>query len=184
MKYYTIPEMIEAFDELNRAACKRLYDENIELFKKAMGSTHNHQAWDGGYIDHITEAMNVCVLLYPIYNVRKLNFTLADALLVIFLHDLEKPWKKKLLEAYGRPVRDGDFLYVSKHHRKIFRLQKIQEYGIILNEQQQNALNYVESENDDYSNKKRVMNELAAFCHIADVSSARIWYDHGKEKKW
>lgn len=195
MRYYTISEMIEAIDEPNRTACRRLYDENVELFKRMPGSSNNHQAWEGGYFDHITEVMNVCVSLFPIYNVRKLNFTLSDALLVMFLHDLEKPWKETLLTTANKEIEiakgcSGGWITLDtkesiiKDVRKKFREHKIQEYGIVLSEQQQNALKYVEGENADYSNKRRVMNELAAFCHIADVSSARIWHDQGKTKEW
>lgn len=170
MKYYAIAEMLEAIDEPNRTACRKLYDENIELFKKMPGSSHNHQAWEGGYFDHITEVMNICVMLYPIYNVRELNFTLSDALLVMYVHDLEKLW------------RDGSDY--NKIAERAFRLRKLEEYGFVLTEQILNALEYVEGERDDYSNKHRVMNELSAFCHVADVSSARVWHDYGKEKKW
>ncbi len=170
MKYYSVIEMIEAIDEPNRAACRKLYEENIELFNKMPGSSHNHQAWEGGYLDHIAEAMNICMLLYPMYNVRKLNFTLSDALLVIYVHDLEKLW------------RNGE--KYDKEYERFFRFVKLKEYGFVLSDQLTNALEYVEGERNDYSNKKRVMNELAGFCHIADVSSARIWHDYGKSKAW
>lgn len=162
----TILQMIDMIDEPNRAACIKLYYDNIELFKKAPGSSHNHQAWEGGYFDHITEVMNICLALYPIYSARGVNFTLSDALLVMYVHDLEKLWRKT--EEYDKKVE------------RIFRFFKLRDYGFVLNEQLINALEYVEGERDDYSNKKRVMNELAAFCHIADVSSARIWHDFPK----
>ncbi|MEZ4211230.1 MAG: hypothetical protein R3B39_03005 [Candidatus Paceibacterota bacterium] len=29
---------------------------------------------------------------------RKLNFTISDALLILFLHDIEKPWKYDIVE--------------------------------------------------------------------------------------
>jgi len=174
--------MLEAIEEPNRAACKNLYNENIELFKSMPGSSHNHQAWPGGYHDHITEVMNICLLLYPIYNVRQLNFTLGDALLVMFLHDLEKPWRRQL--EYVETNNGYGFNVIDKTKRKEFRLNKIKEYGIELTEKQQNALQYVEGENKDYDNGRRVMNELAAFCHIADVTSSRIYWSYGKENKW
>lgn len=187
MKYYTIAEMIEAIDEPNRTACQKLYEANVELFKKMPGSSHNHQAWEGGYFDHITEVMNACVMLYPIYNVRNLNFTLSDAVLVMFLHDIEKPWRDIVADRVENAIALDNYPsshWMIKKVRQEFRNEKIKEYGIELTPAQKNALNYVEGEGDDYSGLERVMNELAAFCHIADVSSARIWHDYGKEKKW
>lgn len=180
---YTIPEILEMIDEPNRTACKKIYASNEQLFKTAPGSSHNHQAWKGGYNHHITEVMNICLMLYPIYKMRPLNFSLSDALLVMFLHDLEKPWKNELddeIKNLAPIIRIGEAHYGFKKRRKAFRQRKIKEYNIQLTSQQQNALEYVEGENDDYSSKKRIMNELAAFCHIADVSSARIWHDYPK----
>lgn len=162
MSYHHIKDMINMIDEPHRSACHKLYDDNVARFRDAKGSTHNHQAWEGGYHDHITEVMNICITLYPIYKMRGLNFSLSDALLIMYLHDLEKPWRHESM---------------TKIERAFFRLLKIKEYGIVLNEQHQNALKYVEGENDDYSSKHRVMNELAAFCHIADISSSRIWHN-------
>jgi hypothetical protein len=187
MKYYTIVEMLNMIDEPNRAACIKLYNDNIDLFIHAQGSTHNHQAWEGGYHDHIAEVMNICATLYPIYNVRQLNFTLADALLIMFLHDLEKPWRDVIADRVENALSIDN--YPTRHHmikkvRKEFREEKIKEYGIILTPNQSNAFKYVEGEGYDYSSQERIMNELAAFCHLADVSSARIWHDYGKVKAW
>jgi len=213
MKYYTIAEMLGRIDEPNISACIKLYNDSEAAFKEAAGSSHNHQVWPGGYHDHIEEVMNICSLLYPVYQIRQLNFSLADVLLVMFLHDLEKPWRDKIIadmaacinchgDGHYRVMKDGESSpgplqrcgcgsygksfnkFYPKIKRKEFRLNKIKEYGIILNEQQSNALEYVEGEGESYSSKKRVMNELAAFCHIVDISSARIWHDYGRDKVW
>lgn len=170
MKYYSIVEMIDMIDEPNRAACHKIYHDNKELFDKMPGSSHNHQAWPGGYSDHITEVMNICILLYPVYSIRNLYFNLSDSLLIMYVHDLEKLWRTG--DAYDKTIE------------RSFRFFKLKEYGFVLTKQHINALEYVEGERDEYSNKKRVMNELAGFCHVADVSSARIWHDYGKNKEW
>lgn len=159
--------MISIIDEPNRMACMKLYQDNVDLFNTMQGSTHNHQAWKGGYNDHICEVMNICILLYPIYQMRKQDFLLQDALLVCFLHDLEKPWKSKSTD---------------KLSGRLLRALKINEYGITLTEQHLNAIEYVEGERENYSRDKRTMNELAAFCHIADVWSARIWHNYPKQE--
>jgi hypothetical protein len=71
----------------------------------------------------------------------------------------------------------GAFGGWTKAERAIFRLNKLAEYKIVLTDDQSNALRYVEGEGNDYSNAKRVMGPLAAFCHLCDVTSARIWFD-------
>jgi hypothetical protein len=189
MKYYTMPEMLEMIDEPNRTSCKKLYNNNIELIKKMPGSSFNHQAWPGGYHDHITETMNICIALYPIYNIRQLNFSLSDALLIMFLHDLEKPWRDVVDDIVQGELdmdiyNDAIDYYLTKRVRKEFRSKKIEEYDINLTHAHMNALRFIEGEDGEYSGNDRAMNELAAFCHIADISSARIWYNYGKEGSW
>ncbi len=163
-------------DERNRAACVRLLYENYELFSKADGSVHNHQAWPGGYYDHIKEVLNIaCVLYEPLSVRRRLPFSLGDAVLVLFLHDLEKPWKYER-DAHGRLRHKPEFATKADDHA--FRAALIAKYGIVLTPEQRNALENVEGEFERYSAYARAMNELGAFCHMCDVASARIWHAH------
>ena len=96
--YYSIEEMLEKIDHpVNRKPCLKLLRENDGLFKSARGSTHNHQAWPGGYWDHVQEVMNIAIVLYkPLDELRAHRLTLGEALLVLFLHDIEKPWSYEL----------------------------------------------------------------------------------------
>ena len=66
---------------------------------------------------------------------------------------------------------------MSKEEAHAFRAAKLAEYGIVLTPEQQNGMQYVEGEFNDYTNRRRVMGPLAAFCHLCDVTSARIWFD-------
>lgn len=176
MAYLTLEALVVQIDGNNGAACARLLADNRKLFETVQGSTHNHQAWPGGYVDHVTEVMNVAVVLYDTLNAKRpLPFTLSDALLVLFLHDVEKPWKYEIgpdghLQHVAMQITKAD------HH--VFRMRKLAEYGISLTPEQLNGLKYVEGELSDYSNRQRVMGPLAAFCHLCDVTSARIWFDH------
>jgi len=155
-------------DGPNCERCLRMLDEHQQRFEEAWGSSHNHQAWAGGYLGHVVEVMRLaCTLHIAMGTIRPLPFTMQDALLVLFLHDLEKPWKQDLTDR-------------TKDARHRFRLAMIAQYGIELTDEQDNALQYVEGEGDDYRSNRRVMNELAAFCHMCDVASARIWHDQPK----
>lgn len=170
-----VPALVEYIDEPHRSICHRILTEHAETLKYAWGSSHNHQAWPGGYLDHVAEVMNLAIVLHKAMNdQRPLPFSLSDALLVLFLHDIEKPWRF----SYGP---DGERESVpdmqTKEQRQAFRERFLTENGIKLNKEQMNALTYVEGEHKDYTNKRRVMNELAAFCHMCDVASARLWHD-------
>lgn len=173
---YAITEMLEMVYQPNRAACFRILAGNWDLFTTVPGSSCNHQAWPGGYYDHVEEVMNMAIVLYDSMSARRpLPFSLSDALLVLFLHDIEKPWKYELGE-------DGELRIIeslrAKEAQHAFRDRKLQEEGIVLTPDQKNGMRYVEGELNDYSGSRRVMGELAAFCHMADIASARIWHDY------
>lgn len=175
---YYLGGLVGMIDGDNHMRCVMILDDYSAIFRKAPGSTHNHQNWRGGYWDHIVEVMNRAVFLYDV-NPRPFPFTLSSALLVLFLHDIEKPWKYKL-GVDGQSDVKKDFDTEEKSHN--FRDTFINHYDIILSPEEQNALKYVHGEGNDYSSKRRVMGPLAAFCHICDVWVAKIDYDCPMEK--
>lgn len=178
--YLKIDELVGLIDEPYQSVCRRILADNRMLFETARGSTYNHQTWTGGYIDHVTDGMNYARLLYALDSSlgRPMQFSLSDALLVYFLHDFEKPWRILVSDSGQVFNRQG---LDTKEAFKQFREDKLREYGLVLTDAQQNGLTYVEGEGKDYVSTRRVMNELAAFCHKVDVWSARQCYDYPKE---
>jgi hypothetical protein len=169
--YYDLDTMVAMIDEPNRSICRRAVHDNRTLFQQAAGSSYNHQAWTGGYWDHITETMNIWLLLFGAFEATgRLSqlksgerFSRSDGLIVLFWHDIEKPWAS---------------LMPDKASRKEFAEAKIREYGVVLNPALRNALDYVEGIRDsDYSPFDRRMWPLAALCHACDMLSARAFYD-------
>ena len=149
----------------NSKAMLRIWSYLRERYPNAPGSSGNHQAYPGGYFDHIQDCMNFALIQYYIMkkNSIELNFDLQDVLTVLFLHDLEKPLKYS--DEYKPEISDTDI-----------KLWYINHFGIRLNDSHKNALKYIHGEGDDYSKTKRIMSELAALCHICDVMSARIFH--------
>lgn len=184
-EYFSIDQLIAYIAEPQRSICQRILLDNRKLFETSHGSTHNHHSWPGGYIDHVTDGMNYLRHLYAFDESfgRPLPFSCSDALLVFFLHDLEKPWRILVSQTEQAKNRPG---LETKAQFKKFREEKLSEYGLVLTPQQHNALTYVEGEGKDYSSTQRVMNELAAFCHKVDSWSARGWHDYPKadEVEW
>jgi len=175
--YLSLVELLGLVDEPYRAALRRLLEEHGELFRAARGSSHNHQAWAGGYADHVGEVMNAAVVLYAaLAPLRPLPFSLSDALVVLFVHDLEKPWA---YEEVGGAWRRREGLKENAH---AFRLAKLAEAGVALPEELESAVRFVEGEGEHYSNRARLMSPLAAFCHMCDVASARLWHEHPLER--
>ena len=148
----------------NLSKCMNLLNYFIEEFPDAPGSSHDHQSYPGGYYKHINDILNYAKKMYKhLSKMGKLDFSLSDAILVLFLHDIEKPIKYCL----GATDVDSD---------SDIRKKLIDEYDIHITEEHNNALKYIHGEGQDHSKDKRVMSPLCAFCHCCDVISARIFY--------
>ena len=70
-----------------------------------------------------------------------------------------------------------------KENAHAFRLAKFAEAGITLPADLERAVFFVEGEGGHYNNRTRGMSPLAAFCHMCDVASARLWHDHPLERE-
>lgn len=158
----TIEEMLEEFVfEPYRSQCEDFIAINKPLFNTSKGSAIKHQFWGGGYRDHITEVMNIAVVTYMALEagIRALPFSLSDALVGCFLHDVEKIWKHTIME---------------EDRKKINKDRLIAAY-ITMTPDLWNAIHYAHGEGDDYHPTKLVQSPLAAFVHHCDNTSARIW---------
>lgn len=174
-QYLCLPCLIRLMDEPYQSQCLMLYAQNRLRFEEAWGASHNHQAWPGGYADHITEVMNLGVQLYSLMNqLRPLPFSLSDALIVLFFHDIEKPWKYLDGGTDDKPSPR----FKNKAERHAFRLELAARYRIALTEEHIKGIKYAEGEPDEeYSSKQRVMTPLASLAHACDNLSARLWFD-------
>lgn len=163
-----------------------IYGKYQNIFHYASGSSHNHQAWEGGYADHIAEILRINEATYQALeaNLRPLPFTKDSALIALFFHDMEKPFR------YG-PQNDE----MSIHWRNLQAQQNLSwediKYLIIENlidtsietfftADELNALKYTHGEGDDHQKNKRVAGPLAAHVHHCDNTSARIYHSDGK----
>jgi len=170
----------------------RFHDDHIKEILVAKGSSHNHQYWSGGYHEHLLQCFTLAQDLYPLLLYRTaglpqvleergsvtspnpetgwFDFTIENAIVVLYLHDIEKIFK------YGLwPTRYSERLKTCKEAWYLGILPA--KYNVWLEEKELNALEYIHGEGDDYRGDKRVMNRLAGFCHAIDVLSARVLYD-------
>ncbi len=163
-------DLILLIDKPNRYSCLRLLQDYKEIIQTAPGSLIKHQAWKGGYIDHLEETMNFAIWLYNFMNERRtLPFSISDCLLVLFFHDIEKPFKYC-------PTK---MILLNSEKEKWDFLQKmLQQYNVVLTPEHTNALKYIHGEGHDYSQAHRIQGPLAAFVHMCDTASARIWFDY------
>jgi len=169
---YYITRFIKATGD-NAPKLQQILDDHRETFDKAQGSTHNHQAWPGGYLQHVWDTLHIANCIWSHID-WPMPFEWSSVVLVLFLHDIEKPFMQERLSL------DKEMPIWSKQQREAFRMEIIAKYEIILTPEEHNALTYIHGEGDDYSPKSRVMNELGALCHAADILSSRLW--HNREK--
>jgi hypothetical protein len=157
----TLEDFIVNLQDPRKAAILAFHEENLELINISLGSSGNHQYWEGGYRDHLTQTMQIAEVLYS--TLPDLPFSFASVIVVLIFHDVEKIWK------YTTGFRIDKEVYLEDLtlHR-----------GIAFTDEEKNALKFVHGENDVYEKHRRVMNPLAAFCHMCDVASARIYFGH------
>jgi hypothetical protein len=174
--YLDLVALLALIPNPNHRKFVQILHEHKAQIIEGFGSSHNHQAWEGGYLDHVVETMNLaCQLYHTLSGLRKLPFALHEALEVMFLHDIEKPFK-----VGDKLLFKGDLSPATKGNRKAFRSSVIYNYKIVLTPEQENALRYVEGVPDsEYTPGERTMGKLAAFCHTCDILSARMWHDKG-----
>ena len=141
----------------------------------APGSRGAHHAWPGGYQEHIRQTMMIAEINFRLIQQAGLletlpeeeRFSLSDALTVMFLHDIEKPF----IYESGSEGGIDTVRRMSKPERKQFREKIIEDYGFEITPTMANALRFVEGVRDnDYVPGQRADKPLAALCHAADKS--------------
>lgn len=176
--YLSIEQMLLKVSEPDCTILQTILEGNLREFEKAMGSEHNHQAWQGGYLDHVTETMNLACVFYEALGER-LPFTLSSALKIMFLHDIEKPWRF-IRNGKGRIIQK---CLKSKKDKADFRKGFLDDYGVSLTGQEHNAMRYVEGEHRRAKPSERVEKPLVSsrFPLSADVLNALTYIEgsHG-----
>jgi len=155
------------------AQCLRFMRDNRDAFLAAAGSGHNHQAWPGGFLDHTDELIGIaCVMHRALSDLRPLPFSINDVLLVLWLHDIDKAFKRLPADCPRNP-RYADLAEDPPALQQLI----VTDLGLTVTDAQRNALRYVHGELDDYRKDARAAEPLAAFCHNCDYWSARGWFD-------
>lgn len=183
----TLWQWLETVKGPNREALDHFLEDSDHRarLERAPGSRSAHQAWEGGWMEHERQTMMIATHMYELFAMtgrfdelpESERFSLSDAYIVMFLHDIEKPF------VYG--FADDESIVIEnpmgKQERKEFRRDIIERYGFILTPTMVNALKYVEGERDaDYVPGGRAEQPLASLCQVADNLSARGFYDHGR----
>ena len=166
--------LLQNIQDPNKENLISLYTFLTKQFPDAKWSSNNKHQWrEWWYYDHIADSLKFGKVMYDwLQWYRALPFSFDDVIIVIALHDLEKPYKYS--------VYNSDFQELLTLDSHGIRDKIIKQYNIVLSPQQQNWLDYIHGEWDHYSKTERVQWPLAAFCHSIDTISARIYFNDGK----
>lgn len=180
LKNVSLQGLLKRIDDPRQSLLLRIYDDHKDLFHQASGSSHNHQAWVGGYADHLAECLRANELVYAaMAQLRPLPFSMAGAAIALFFHDIEKPFR------YGDSADPRCHRWQQRKQPwdelKWEILADLQQrYGFDLSDDELNGIRYTHGEGDDYRKDKRVSTPLAAHAHHCDNISARIWPEEGR----
>jgi hypothetical protein len=160
---------LENLNDDRREAILQFHADHFDLIERSRGSQTKHQAWEGGYVDHLGEIFRIAEANYSALNgIRPLPFSLDAALIVLYFHDIEKIWKYTV-------GLSTDF---DKDRYYDVTLKEV--YGIAFTPEERNGLHYIHGESEsEYDPHVRKAGPLAAFCHAADILSARMGFDEG-----
>jgi hypothetical protein len=165
----TIDRFLGVLTGPRASALRRFHETHIGMFGQARGSSSNHQAWEGGYEDHLVQVLSYACWNYEMMRRTfgvEFDFGLDSVIFVSYFHDVEKMFK------YSRVGLPEGW------DKETFLLETLQnDWGIEFTAEERNALKYAHGEGCDYRKDVRVMGRLAAILHAADVLSARGSFD-------
>lgn len=169
-------KLMEYLDSLVGEPCynglMKFHYEHEALIRKAKGSKSKHQAWDGGYVDHLVECLEIASKMFDsLGKIRQVPVEWNSVVKVLYLHDVEKMFKYSDLP-HPNPGLAKDAI----HAKDWFYGHWLKEsYGVVLSDEERNALDNIHGEKE--YGEHRVAGRLAAFCHCCDMLSARMWFD-------
>ncbi|RYG59659.1 MAG: hypothetical protein EON60_09770 [Alphaproteobacteria bacterium] len=185
IKRMRLKEFLAGVADTNlRASLLAVHRYYEDVWPVAPGSSHNHQAWPGGLRDHLADMCRRGWLMYQLDSLLygELPFSFDDVVVCIFCHDAEKLVKNspRADKRFGRYLTMADE-GMAWEDVKWRVLAEWAFFGLVLTHAQTNALKYTHGEPEsEYRKDKRVMNELAAFVHALDNTSARCYHDKGR----
>jgi hypothetical protein len=157
----------------------KFHADHEALIRDAKGSKSKHQAWPGGYLDHLVECLTIGDEMWNgLGCIRELPFEWSSVVKVLYFHDVEKMFKYSNL----KPPR-ADVYESVMNDKMLFYKDDIGDfYWIDFTDEELNALEHIHGEKD--YGEHRIAGPLAAFCHCCDMLSARMWHDKPtKEEK-
>ena len=163
-------DFLQEIDDPRREAILEFHQRHQSKIERSWGSKSKHQAWPGGYLDHLAEIFRIAESMYTgLSQQRSFPFCLSSAIVVLYFHDVEKIWK--YTTGISNSFDKEQYLFETL----------AEEHQIQFSPEETNALKYIHGESEaNYNPDIRVMGPLAAFCHCADTLSARLWFDDGK----
>lgn len=176
-------ELIAEIEDPRVSALLQMYDDYKDIFHYAPGSSHNHQAWTGGYADHIAEIIRINYVTYDALNsLRKLPFNRDEATTALLFHDIEKPFRYGPQDNAECNKWRAQFTSYQEWEDGKWDILSVleQRYGFKLTEAERHAIKYAHGEGDDYRKDTRVATPLSSHVHHCDDASARIYAEDGK----
>ena len=177
----------------------KFYEEHSDRFATmpASGNTKFHNAFPGGYIDHVLNVYHNATALYKVWADQGAfmnDFKFEELMFATLNHDLGKfgteegdyyvnqtsDWHRNRGEVY---THNAEISYMKTSDRSLYILQNL---GVELSENEYLAIKlhdglYEESNKGyyvSYSDSYRLRSHLSYILHQADLMASRIEYDN------
>lgn len=177
---------------------KAMYEELQEqiLFLPASGKPHYHNAFVGGYVDHVLRVLELAIKTKKFWESAgaSINFTYEELAFAAINHDLGKVgdtgqagyieqtdnWRKDKLQEFFTPNKELPFMLMQD--RSLYLLQK---YGISMTENEYLAIRLHDGIYDDankayffsHNPDSKFRTNIVYILHQADFMASKVEYD-------
>jgi hypothetical protein len=94
LKLKTCEIFLWELEDPRRDGILQFHEIHRAEIEASWGSKSKHQAWPGGYVDHLAEVFRMAEVMYDsLSQLHPLPFSRDSAVIVLYFHDLEKIWK-------------------------------------------------------------------------------------------
>jgi len=172
--YRDLHEIVDLVGQPNRESVINAYVQNAERIAATPGARKKHQAWPGGYLDHVVYATNYALALHNLHQSIgfKPDHHEEDIALVMLIHDFGK------VARYQREGEGYGYVENPDEAEHTFFDKAMHDFKFQLTDNQLNALEFIHGEGAKYTPKGRLMLPLATVCHEADTWQARYCPDN------
>jgi len=162
-------------EDYNNFKCINLLDYILDKYPNPTGTIYDDNSYESDYYKHMSDILDYASKMFKHLLLKvKLEFSLSDAILVLFLHDIVTTikytpvlTKTGVIDENGM-IEEEIYEYETASYDEIIEIL-INKFNIKLTEEHKLVLKHIHGEGEDYRKNKKILSPLSAFCHSCEL---------------